>query len=209
MAEPPPLVLASASPRRRELLGLLGVPFEVIPSRYEERMPAEHRAPARLATRLAREKAAEVARRCPGRIVIGADTIVVLGRRVLGKPVDAADARAMLAALGGRAHRVITGLAVIDGGSGRTLLGMETTRVEFRQLAAAEIEAYVATGEPMDKAGAYGIQGVGGLLATGVRGDFNNVVGLPVTTLMLLLRDLEVEILGVRAVVGKDANSVE
>lgn len=205
----PRLVLASASPRRRELLALLGLPFEVIPSAYEEHLPAEHGAPARLAVRLARAKAAEVAARCPESVVIGADTIVILGRRVLGKPRDTDDAAAMLRLLSGRIHRVITGVAVIDTRErpASVLEGAESTRVEFRRLERAEIKAYVATGEPMDKAGAYAIQGRGAILIRGIRGDYANVVGLPVTRLAGMLRDVGVQVLGLVASRGDRSSS--
>jgi septum formation protein len=194
----PPLILASASPRRRELLALLGLPFEVDPTGEEEALPAEHAAPARVAMRLARAKAAAVAARRPGCLVVGADTIVVLGRRLLGKPVDPEHARAMLRALAGRAHRVVTGVAVIDRRRhpATEQVSAESTRVEFRPLDPREIAAYVGTGEPMDKAGAYAVQGVGSLLIRSIHGDYPNVVGLPVARLARLLRNLEVPILG-------------
>ena len=231
----PQVILASASPRRRELMRLLGVPFEVLASAVEEDLPAESARPSSLAIRLAHAKAAAVARARPGSIVIGADTIVVLGKRLFGKPADDEDARAMLRALSGRSHRVITGLAVIDtrvrpggcsssssrtrrsaspagiGGSSRTttrttiegsalpapLTAAETTRVDFRELDPAEIDAYVATGEPFGKAGAYAIQGQAALFATGIRGDYANVVGLPVARLASMLRARGVSILGI------------
>jgi septum formation protein len=187
MAEPS-LILASASPRRRELLGLLGVPFEVVPSAYEEPAPETHPDPEAHARELALAKAAEVARRHPGRWVLGADTVVWLGERLFAKPVDDADAARMLRALAGRTHRVTTGLALLRE-PGEVHLFHTTTEVAFRPLSEAEIAAYVATGEPLDKAGAYGIQGRGALLISGIRGDYPNVVGLPLTPLLLLLRE--------------------
>lgn len=191
-------------------MGLLGIPFEVVPSRYEEVMPGRDAQPARLAMRLAAEKAAEVAGRRPGSLVIGADTIVVLGQALLGKPRSVEEARWMLAMLSGKTHQVITGLAVIDDrGDRHVSQASESTRVHFRDLALEEVAAYVASGEPMDKAGAYGIQGRGGLLVRAVTGDYNNVVGLPVTRPMQLLRARGVEIMGRAALVGKEPNGVE
>ena len=196
--ELPRLILASSSPRRRELLALLELPYEVVPSRYEEPVDPEGRDPAEWALHLAREKAREVADRHPGAVVIGADTVVALEDRVYGKPADAEDARRMLRELSGRAHRVFTGVAVADGRTApATLRGFSTgTEVRFRSLQEAEIAAYVATGEPMDKAGAYAIQGHGALLIEGIHGDYPNVVGLPLTPLALLLRELGLPVLG-------------
>jgi septum formation protein len=197
----PRLVLASASPRRQELMRLLGVPFEIIPSDAEEPLPAESIAPSRLAIRLAHAKAAAVAARCPDSLIIGADTIVVHGTHLFGKPKDDAEARVMLRALSGRPHDVITGLAVLDTRrpETRTLLAAETTCVEFRGLDAVEIDAYVATGEPFGKAGGYAIQGQAALFVKGIHGDYANVVGLPITHLALILRACGVAILGVPA----------
>ena len=196
---PDALILASASPRRRELLGLLGLPFEVIPSRYEENDRDYHEDPAAWACHLSAEKAREVAARHPGHVVIGADTVVALGTRMYAKPADAGDALRMLSELSGEAHTVITGVTLIDG---RPERGTEvsfptTTLVRFRALQRAEIEAYVATGEPMDKAGAYAIQGHGGLLIQRIEGDYPNVVGLPLTPLALRLREMGFSVLGV------------
>lgn len=190
-----PLILASASPRRRELIELLGVPFEVTPSAYEEPSPDSHPDPAAFARSLALSKAEDVARRHPGRLVLGADTIVVLKHRLLAKPKDAEDAARMLRELSGRTHQVITGVGlVVHEELERSLHA--ATDVTFRDLDEAEIRAYVATGEPMDKAGAYGIQGHGGLLIEGIRGDYPNVVGLPLTPLALALRELGIPVLG-------------
>jgi nucleoside triphosphate pyrophosphatase len=181
---------------------LLGVPFEVVASEAEEMLPAESTAPSRLAIRLAHAKAAAVAPAHPDSLLIGADTIVVHGTRLYGKPEDEADARRILQSLSGHAHDVITGLAVLDTRQPetRTLLAAETTRVEFRALDSAEIDAYVATGEPMGKAGAYAIQGQAALFVTGIHGDYANVVGLPITRLALILRACGLEILGVGGV---------
>jgi septum formation protein len=193
-----PLVLASASPRRRELLGLLGLAFEVEVSRFDEPSPETHSHPSDFAATLARGKAEEVARRRPGRLDIGADSLVFLGQRLLSKPSGPEDAARMLRELSGRTHQVITGVALVLHGAEEEVERCfhTVTEVRFRALTDAEIQAYVATGEPMDKAGAYGIQGFGGLLIEGIVGDYPNVVGLPVTPLALALRDLGYPVLG-------------
>jgi septum formation protein len=189
-----PLVLASGSPRRQELLALLGLPFRVEPADVNESV---HDAlpPWERAARLAEDKARAISSRYPGALVIGADTLVVIDEHVLGKPADAADARRMLELLSGRTHQVITGIAVAAGGQ-PVAADVVATDVTFRSLSAAEIDAYVATEEPMDKAGAYAIQGYGAVLIAGIRGDHPNVVGLPLTRLATLLRGLGVTILG-------------
>lgn len=180
-----PIVLASGSPRRRELLGQMGIAdFEVLPARGEESAP-KGLAPDKLVEQLALQKAREVFALRPECTVIGADTVVVLDGKVLGKPHDEGEAIQMLTALSGRSHEVYTGMAVLSGG--QVLTDAECTRVEFRALTAAEIEAYVATGEPMDKAGAYGIQGKACVFIKGIQGDYYNVVGLPVCALHGLL----------------------
>lgn len=189
------IILASASPRRKELLGYLGVPFEVVPSAYEEWMPPTHSDVPALAQHLAAEKARDVARRYPDRLVLGADTIVVLGERVYGKPVDVPDAERMLAELSGRTHQVVTAVVLVERGALTTVA--VTTDVTFRSLPAEEIRAYVATGEPLDKAGSYGIQGYGAILIEAIRGDYTNVVGLPVPTVARLLRETGRPVLGV------------
>jgi nucleoside triphosphate pyrophosphatase len=192
------LILASASPRRKELLGLLGLSFEVVPSAYEEVMPELHPDPAALAVHLATEKARDVSAKQPDAVVLGADTIVALRTRLYGKPRDEADAARMLRELSGQTHQVITGVALIQAAPGHPEVRSfsSCTDVTFRALDEAEIEAYVATGEPADKAGAYAIQGYGGLLIEGIRGDYPNVVGLPVTPLALALRGLGFRVLG-------------
>jgi nucleoside triphosphate pyrophosphatase len=190
------LILASQSPRRQELLQLLGWPFDVIPSHFDE-SAAPKLAPPALARWLAEQKAQEVAHRHPGAFVIGADTIVVIGDLVMGKPTDGEDARRMLRTLSGVTHRVITAVAVRREGPEPVALGeVVETEVTFHRLTDNEIEAYVQTGEPMDKAGAYAIQGYGALLVAGVRGDYPNIVGLPVTPLTQLLRSVGFHILG-------------
>ncbi|HNP71507.1 MAG TPA: Maf family protein [Kouleothrix sp.] len=209
---PPDLVLASASPRRRELLGWLGASFRVLANNAEEDetpAPADLVAalpacPVPLATHptlLAWRKADGACAEAPDSVIIGADTIVVLDGEVLGKPRDAAHARAMLRQLSGRTHTVYTGIALIQPGladrgekareqqAARTRLQLDlvASRVDIAPLDEAEIEAYVATGEPMDKAGAYGIQGLGGRLVRAVGGSYTCVVGLPLPNLHRLL----------------------
>ena len=188
----PPLVLASISPRRRELLGSLGIPFEIIPSGVDEsRLQAP--TPREFAILAAKEKCLDVARRqSSGTIVVAADTIVCVpndsqpGETILGKPSGPEEARAMLGRLSGRTHRVITGVAV-QTSRGEILTDTEETLVRFRPLSAEEIADYVATGEPLDKAGAYGAQGLGVRLIESVEGDFTNVIGLPMDLLRRLL----------------------
>ncbi len=183
------VVLASASPRRRELLNLIGIAHEVVPANIDESMRAKE-APRRHAERLAREKASALATRDPDLITIGADTIVVINRKVLGKPADAPQAAQMLAMLSGREHLVITAVAVSRGKKLRS--AVEEVRVRFRRLREDEIEAYIATGEPMDKAGAYGIQGYGATIVERVEGDYFAVMGLPLVRLVGLMRDVGV-----------------
>jgi septum formation protein len=176
---------------------MLDVPFEVIPSTVDEATAPAGLAPARLALWLAEQKAQDVAERHPGAFVIGADTIVVLADEIMGKPVDRDDARRMLRALSGVTHRVITGIVVQRVGLRPLLLSNAAeTEVTFRLLTDNEIEAYLLTGEPMDKAGAYAIQGQGALLAAGVRGDYPNIVGLPVARLAEMLRSVGFRIMG-------------
>jgi septum formation protein len=183
------VVLASASPRRRQLLDLIGIAHEVRPANIDETMrPRE--TPRRHAERLAREKATAIAKRDPDLITIGADTIVVLNRSVLGKPRDTDDAARMLALLSGREHLVTTAVAVSRGKKLRS--AVEEVRVRFRRLRDDEIEAYIATGEPMDKAGAYGIQGYGATIVERIEGDYFAVMGLPIVRLIGLLRDVGV-----------------
>jgi len=177
-----PVVLASASPRRRELLALLGLAFDVAPADVDESW-RNGEAPAVHAERLAREKA--TAARRAGSITIAADTIVVVDGDILGKPRDRAEAAAMLRRLGGREHVVHTAIAVAFGG--RLVSGVEATRVWFRTLDEPTIEAYIATGEPMDKAGAYGIQGFGAVLVERIEGDYFTVMGLGLARLVDLL----------------------
>ena len=177
-----PIVLASESPRRRQLLGLLGIACEVAPANLDETW-RNGEAPAAHAERLAREKAAARAR--PGAAVVAADTIVVVDGAILGKPRDPAEAAAMLRRLSGREHDVFTAVAVAY--DGRTAAGVRRTAVTFRPLDEPTIAAYVATGEPMDKAGAYGIQGYGAVLVERIDGDYFTVMGLGLGLLVDLL----------------------
>lgn len=183
------LVLASGSPRRRDLLGAAGVAFETIPPRVEEKA-APGEAPDGMVTRLACEKALEVAHRVgpePERIVLGSDTIVVLDGEVLGKPEDPAHALAMLTRLAGRSHRVLTGVAVV---SSRELVPhslFRSSTVTLRPAGRDELERYVATGEPLDKAGSYAYQGEGRRFVVSVDGSESNVIGLPVDPALALV----------------------
>jgi len=194
----PPVILASQSPRRRELLTLVGIPHTVRPADVDERyLPGED--PAAHAERLAREKAATIARREPDAVVIGSDTIVVVDGDVLGKPADETDAARMLARLAGRSHVVMTAVAVSWHGESRS--GVEEVGVTFHDLDDAEIAAYVATREPMDKAGAYGIQGYGATIVQRINGDFFAVMGFPLVRFVEMLRSLgwEYDFRGLRA----------
>ncbi len=184
-----PLILASRSPRRRKLLQQLGLDFEVHPSDLDEKA-TNHRLPEQLVEQLALEKARRVATRFPEALTLGADTIVVLEGEVLNKPADEAEARAMLRRLSGRTHTVYTGVALIHPGSQREIVDYEATRVTFAPLSDAEIDAYVATGSPLDKAGAYGIQDdYGAVFIRRIEGDYYNVVGLPLHRLYCMLRN--------------------
>ncbi len=171
------LILASASPRRRELLRTLCPDFRVVPSDLEETLAAG--SPRDAATSLALDKARAVAARIGEGVVLGADTIVVIDGQALGKPAGPDEARAMLRRLRGRGHEVITGIAVVDARTGRSEATAVVSRVRMTEYGEAEIEAYLATEEPLDKAGAYAIQGRGGALVAGLEGSFSNVVGLP------------------------------
>lgn len=183
------IILASASPRRRELLEKMGLEFEVAPSAGEEIVTKTR--PEEVVTELATQKASEVAARYgDGTLIIGADTIVVKDGAILGKPKDEADAVRMLTLLAGSVHQVYTGVCLIEKEDGKTSARTfyEATDVEFYPMSEAEIAAYAASGEPLDKAGAYGIQGTCAVYIKGIRGDYNNVVGLPVARLYHELR---------------------
>ena len=183
-----PVVLASQSPRRRQLLSLIGIEHDVRPADIDERYFAGEQ-PRAHALRLARGKAEAIA--APGAVTIGSDTIVVVDGEVLGKPAGAAEATTMLRRLSGRAHTVITAVAIHWGN--RLVADAEEVSVTFRPLSDAEIAAYIATGEPMDKAGSYGIQGYGATIVERVDGDYFAVMGLPLNRLTRLLESLGLE----------------
>lgn len=181
------IILASQSPRRRELLSLVGIPHDVRPADLDERLlPGEQPVPH--AERLARAKAEAIAAREPAAVVIGADTIVVLDDEILGKPATPPEAQATLRKLSGRTHTVHTAVAVAR--NGLTVSGVESVEVTFRRLTDEQIDAYIATGEPMDKAGAYGIQGYGAVIVERVHGDYFAVMGLALGRLVGLLEQV-------------------
>ncbi len=189
-----PLLLASGSPRRRELLARIGVPLVVAASNVPEGDRTADESPRDYVIRLARDKAGasmDRARTARAHAILGADTIVELDGEVLEKPVDAAEADAMLARLSGRWHRVWTGVAVIRVADARLVQDAQSSRVRFAELSADDRRLYVETGEPLDKAGAYGIQGIGGLFIPEIDGDYFNVMGLPLALLRRLCRELE------------------
>lgn len=183
----PMLVLASASPRRQELLRNAGIAFEAQAANIpEDPQPGER--VEDYAERLAREKALAVARQRPQDVVLGADTVVVLDGLILGKPSDAADAARMLRLLSGREHRVITGVCLVV--SGQPSVASETTLVTVSEITDEDIASYIASGEPMDKAGAYAIQGIASRWIPRIEGDYSNVVGLPVALVWRMLREI-------------------
>ncbi|MEE2669126.1 MAG: Maf family protein [Gemmatimonadota bacterium] len=187
MIEIPPLVLASASPRRRECLDMLGLRYTVHPARI-----SEHERPGESAVeyveRLAQEKALTVAAQFPEALVLAGDTVVVVDNEILGKPEDSAEAKSMLIRLSGRSHTVASGVALAFPPD-NVRSGVSTTEVVFRPFQAETASAYVATGEPLDKAGAYAIQGLGASLVSEIAGDYYTVVGLPVPLFFDLLRE--------------------
>lgn len=198
----PRVILASQSPRRRELLALVGIAHEVRRADLDEALRPGER-PDAYVERLAREKAAVVAATSPDAVVIAADTTVVIGDEILAKPDDAADAARMLARLSGRTHVVLTGMAVHRGV--RVASAVERVEVTFRDLTPAEIAAYVATGEPMDKAGAYGIQGWGAVHVDRIHGDYFSVMGLGLRRVVALLAAVGVEYGYGAGLVARDA----
>ncbi|MFD0674365.1 Maf family protein [Cohnella sp. GCM10027633] len=185
------LILASGSPRRQELIRLLGLPFEVVPSNVDEDTPSDW-TPEQIVEGLSRRKAFSVQEQLAGQappsaIIVGSDTIVVLDREVMGKPTDTEDAFRMLRALSGRVHEVYTGIACVRASDGESVISHRVTKVRMRELSDEQLSRYIASGEPMDKAGAYGIQELGALLVESIEGDFFNVVGLPVSLLAVML----------------------
>lgn len=190
------IVLASGSPRRRELLAMLGIPFEVVTSEADESTPPEW-TPQNIVRSLAQRKAEAVMAVSDTRnaVIIGSDTIVVVDDQVLGKPVDEQDSKAMLSLLQGRSHQVYTGVACIESPEGKILVDHRVTTVTMRPLSSEEIDAYVATGEPVDKAGSYAIQGLGATLVEKIDGCYFNVVGLPLSLLGGMLSEFGIHVL--------------
>ncbi len=188
------IILASASPRRKVLLEKIGLVFEVEPSNYEEDMPLRLE-PHEFARKISLEKARGVASKHKNSIVIAADTFIVLGGQILGKPHTEKDAREMLEAISGKYHSVITGFSIIDTGKDKTLSKSVETKVYIRKLTLAEIDAYVKSGEPLDKAGAYAIQGLGAVFVEKIDGDYYNVVGFPLSALTEALKEFGINIL--------------
>ena len=188
------IILASASPRRKELLEKIGLIFKVEPSDYEEDMPLRLE-PHEFARKISLEKARVVAGKHKNSIVIAADTFIVFGGQILGKPHTEKDARGMLEAMSGKCHSVITGFSIIDTGKNKTLSKSVETRVYIRKLTLAEIDAYVKSGEPLDKAGAYAIQRLGAVFVEKIDGDYYNVVGLPLSALTEALKEFGINIL--------------
>ena len=190
------IVLASGSPRRREILEQIGLPFTVIPSQAEEDMSREI-SPSLAVQSLSLLKAADVAKSQPeNALIIGADTVVVFEDEILTKPKDVEDAKAMLRRLSGNCHSVLTGLTVLRRWDGKSISVTEETKVYFKKLSEQEIESYVSTKEPLDKAGSYGVQGLGGLFVEKIDGDYYNVVGLPLSKLgKILQEEFEIEII--------------
>lgn len=183
-----PIVLASASPRRSELMALAGIDCAIVPADIsEEALPGEQA--EEHVIRLSREKAEAVMEQADGRFFIGADTVVALDGRIMGKPVDEAQAFEMLSSLSGRIHQVVTGIAVLDRETGVCLTRGVRTDVVFKQLTEREIRDYIATGCPMDKAGAYAIQGGAVHFIRSINGSYTNVIGLPMAELYDLLQD--------------------
>jgi septum formation protein len=180
-------ILASASPRRRELLAQIGLSFTVVPSRLQESNQSGMK-PHVHATYFAEAKARDVADRYPDKWILGADTIVILGQEILGKPADPTEAFSTLSRLAGGSHSVITGICLIHMGIEVVESEWVETKVFMRSLSGGDIEGYIRTGEPMDKAGAYGIQGIGGCLVQRIEGSYSNVVGLPLCETLELLR---------------------
>lgn len=189
------IVLASASPRRSMLLQQIGLDFTIVPSQIEENAKDVHQ-PLVWVQEIALAKAQNVANNVKDSLVIGADTIVLNNKLILGKPANEKEAREMLRSLSGKTHQVITGIAIIDSNNLDNFLSeVEITQVTFRKISEEEIEAYLQTGEPFDKAGAYGIQGLGAVFVEGIQGCYFNVVGLPLNRLAQGLKNFGVEVL--------------
>ena len=194
MSKPRTIILASASPRRKELLRLAGLKFTTVVSDYEEDLGL-NLAPRDLARRLSFEKARAVSHKYRNAIIIAADTFIVFGRKLLGKPHSEREALRMLTMLNGRAHSVITGYTVLDSETGRKFCRSVETKVWFRKMTMEELSAYAGTGEPLDKAGAYAIQGLGSLIVKKIEGDYFNVIGLPLASLSETLKNFGISLL--------------
>ncbi len=188
------IILASASPRRKELLQKIGLKFEVDVSNCAEQIDSVSE-PEELVRRISIEKAKAVASRHKNAVIIAADTIGVIGEKLLGKPHSTAEARKMLGQISGKSHLVITGFTVLDTATDKTITKTVTTKVYIKNLTQAEIDAYVETGEPLDKAGAYGIQGLGAVIVEKIEGDYYNVVGLPLNALAEVLKEFGISVL--------------
>ncbi len=187
-------MLASASPRRKELLEQIGLQFEVDPSNCEEVMQTDM-TPHELAKSLSRQKAEEVAQRYPNSIIIAADTFIAFGDQFMGKAHTDVEAKEMLTELNGKSHSVITGFTIIDTSNGNTASNAVETKVWFRAQTEQEIDSYVKSGEPIGKAGAYAIQGLGAVIVERIEGDYSNVVGLPLSALVQTLKGFGIRIL--------------
>ncbi|ANS75504.1 septum formation protein Maf [Paenibacillus yonginensis] len=191
------IILASTSPRRQELITVLGIPFSVIPS-YADETLEPHWSPEQAVCELASRKARQVYDSLndrPQAVIVGSDTVVVRDGEILGKPEDKAHAVQMITSLQGRQHEVYTGVACLDAESGRLVVRSRMTRVTMKPLSESQVQAYVSSGEGLDKAGAYGIQGLGAVLVTGIEGDYFNVVGLPLSLLADMLAEFELDVL--------------
>ncbi len=188
------IILASASPRREELLKKIGLKFEVEPSNYEEDMHSELK-PHELARKISLKKAEAVAKKHQDAIVIAADTFIVFGGKILGKPHTEVEAKNMLKTINGQSHSVITGFTIIDADKNKTLSKSIETKVYLRKLASKEIDAYIKSKEPLDKAGAYAIQGLGSVIVERIEGDYFNVIGLPLSALAESLKEFGIYIL--------------
>lgn len=188
---PKPLILASQSPRRKELLNLIGLSFEVdVPTIFQEFTPAQISDPRELVVENAKGKVEEVKLRHPDSIILGVDTVVTLNGEILGKPANIQEAIKMLSKLQGKTHTVWTGVRLLDAQTQKLVSFEDSTEVDFLPMTLEQIKTYVASGEPMDKAGAYAIQGLGSVYIRGIRGDFFNVVGLPIWHLHSALLEL-------------------
>ncbi len=188
------IILASASPRRKEILEKTGLKFKVYESDYEENMEIGLK-PHELAICHSIGKAMAIARKYKNALIISADTIVVLKNRVFGKPRDKENAREMLKALSGKAHTVITGYTIMNAETGKKLSRAVESKVLFKRLNEDEIEAYIKSGEPLDKAGAYGVQGLGAVIVKRIEGDFFNVMGLPLNSVVESLKTFGIKVL--------------